>query len=171
MTARVHSFPPVVSPKARLLVLGSMPGIASLDAQQYYAHPRNAFWAIMQTLFGIDAQAPYPQRIAQLRDHGIALWDVAGSCIRPGSLDSAIDASSVQANDFAALLRAYPTIHTIAFNGRSVQQLFQRHALPQIPAELLPATRLCLPSTSPANARVSLQQKVQAWRDLQALLH
>lgn len=159
----VHSFAPVVSPASRVLVLGSMPGVASLAAHQYYAHPRNAFWPVMQAVLGVDAAAPYPQRIAQLRDSGVALWDVAGCCVRPGSLDSAIDPASVVPNDLAALLGEAPQIRAIFFNGQSVAQLFRRHTWPRYRDLLAGLTLTVLPSTSPANARLDLQAKIQAW--------
>lgn len=167
---QVQSFAPVVSPGSRVLVLGSMPGVASLVAQQYYAHPRNAFWPIMQAVLGIDAGAPYPQRIAQLRDSSVALWDVAGCCVRPGSLDSAIDPASVIPNDFAALLREASQIRALFFNGQSVAQLFRRHAWPRYRDVVGGLPHIVLPSTSPANARLDLAAKVQAWRVLAAYL-
>lgn len=160
---QVESFAPVVSAQSRVLVLGSMPGVASLAASQYYAHPRNAFWPIIQQVAGIAATADYAQRLQQLRASGIALWDVIGRCERPGSLDTAIVAASVHCNDFNGLFRAYPQIHTIFFNGKSVEQLFRRHALPHIQEALLPQQRICLPSTSPANARLDLATKTRAW--------
>lgn len=167
---QVQSFAPVVSPGSRVLVLGSMPGVASLAAQQYYAHPRNAFWPIMDAVLGVDAGAPYMQRIAQLRDSGVALWDVAGCCVRPGSLDSAIDPASVIPNDFAALFEEAPQIRAIFFNGQSVAQLFRRHAWPAHQTLLGELPQTVLPSTSPANARLDLAAKVQAWRVLAAYL-
>lgn len=167
---QLHSFPPVVSPQSRVLVLGSMPGVASLNAGQYYAHPRNAFWPVMQALAGIDSQAPYDTRLQQLRDSGIALWDVIGCCQRQGSLDTAIVHDSVQCNDFNTLLRQHPGISAVFFNGKSVEQLFRRHALPVIEAGLLPATRISLPSTSPANARADLAAKIKAWSVIREFL-
>ncbi len=167
---RVQSFAPVVSPQSRVLVLGSMPGVASLNAQQYYAHPRNAFWPVMQAVAGIDRSADYAARLQQLRDSGIALWDVIGCCERPGSLDNAIVQDSVRCNDFNTLLRQYPGIRAIAFNGKSVEQLFRRHALPGIDETLLPTHRLCLLSTSPANARPDLAEKIRAWSVIRDLL-
>lgn len=167
---QLHSFPPVVSPQSRVLVLGSIPGVASLNAGQYYAHPRNAFWPVMQAVAGIDSQAPYATRLQQLCDSGIALWDVIGCCERPGSLDTAIVRDSVQCNDFNTLLRQHTGIGAVFFNGKSVEQLFRRHALPVFEPVLLPATRICLPSTSPANARADLASKINAWTAIKDFL-
>lgn len=166
----VQSFAPVVSPQSRVLVLGSMPGLRSLTAQQYYAHSRNAFWPIMQAVAGIDTAANYPQKLQQLRNSGIALWDVIGSCERAGSLDTAIMPTTVHCNDFNTLFAGYPQLHTLVFNGKSVEQLFRRHALPGIKKDLLPAQQLCLPSTSPANARLGLAEKILAWSVLKDFL-
>lgn len=167
---RVQSFAPVISRQSRILVLGSMPGVMSLTAQQYYAHPRNAFWPIMQAVASIDTAGTYPQKLQQLRSSGIALWDVIGSCERSGSLDTAIVPATVRCNDFNALFTEYSRIQTIVFNGKSVEQLFRRHALPVIKKDLLPPQRICLPSTSPANARPDLATKIQAWAVLQEWL-
>lgn len=166
----VESFAPVVSVQSRVLVLGSMPGVASLSAQQYYAHPRNAFWPIMAQVAGIDLAAGYAQRLQQLRERGIAMWDVIDRCERQGSLDTAIVAGSVHCNNFAWLFRTHPQIHTVFFNGKSVEALFRRHALPCIDEKLLPSQFICLPSTSPANARLDLAQKIRTWMPLRVAL-
>ena len=103
-----QSFPPVADSSARVLILGSMPGAASLTAHQYYAHPRNAFWRIMGDLIGAGPDLPYAQRLERLKAAGIALWDVIAECHRPGSLDSAIVGESVVANDFSAFFGRAP---------------------------------------------------------------
>ncbi len=165
----VFSFPPIATPTAKWLLLGSMPGVASLAAQQYYAHPRNAFWPIVAALWPpdmdstVNADSPYAQRVAGLLQHDVAVWDVLQSCVREGSLDSAILASSCVANDFARFFAAHPQIHTIGFNGAEAERCFKRHVLPELP---LPGIRqIRLPSSSPAHA-VPLQQKIQQWREL-----
>lgn len=161
----LQGFPPVLPEHAHTLILGSMPGAASLSAGEYYAHPRNAFWPIMSALLAFDPALPYPQRVGQLRHHGFALWDVLGSCRRSGSLDTAIEASSMTPNPFAALLLEHPDLRRIFFNGSAAERIFRRHVLPglQLPADC----RLQrLPSTSPAHAGLSFTAKLDAWREL-----
>ena len=159
-----RSFPPLANAQARVLILGSMPGQASLAATQYYAHARNAFWPIMGALVGAGPELPYPQRLQRLQAAGIALWDVLAECERPGSLDAAIVAASVRANDFAGLLPELPALRAIAFNGSAAEQAFCRHVLPALPG--LRVDLLGLPSTSPAHAARSLAQKLAEWQRL-----
>jgi hypoxanthine-DNA glycosylase len=140
-----------------------MPGKASLRAGQYYAHPRNAFWKIMSTLLQIDAAGPYENRLAALRQHGIALWDVLKSCTRASSLDSDVVESSIVVNAFPRFLRAHPGIHTVCFNGAKAEGIYRKHALPGL-TKLGDLTYHRLPSTSPANASVLYARKVAAWR-------
>ena len=126
MSDQARCFPPIASPDARILILGSMPGQASLAAGQYYAHPRNAFWPIMGALFGAGPELPYAQRLERLASAGIALRDVIGRCERAGSLDSAIAPASIEANDFAGLFAACPGIDHVFFNGTAAATLFRR---------------------------------------------
>jgi hypoxanthine-DNA glycosylase len=159
---RVTSFPPLASPGATALILGSMPGVASLTAQQYYAHPRNHFWPVMARIAGFDATAPYPDRVEALTQAGFAVWDVLQSCVRPGSLDSAIQAGTRVPNDFAAFFAAHPGIRLVCFNGAEAQKSFNTHVLPGLP--LAAALRYArLPSTSPAHA-VGFEHKLGVWR-------
>jgi double-stranded uracil-DNA glycosylase len=165
--ARVAGFAPIARPDARVLVLGSMPGIASLRAQQYYGHPRNGFWPIMADLFGFDAQWPYAQRVRALQAQGVAVWDVLASCERPGSLDAAIAPASVVPNDFAGFFRQHPAIMRIGFNGAAAASLYRRHVAPRV--ALAPTVRLVrLPSTSPAHAGMTMSDKRRAWQVLVA---
>jgi TDG/mug DNA glycosylase family protein len=161
---RIHSFAPVAGRSSRLLILGSMPGKASLRAGEYYAHPRNAFWRIIGEIFGIDPSAPYRERIAGLRARRIALWDVLQSCSRESSLDSDIDESSIVANPFAAFLRSHPAIRTICFNGARAELSFRRHVIPALAPDARRITTHRLPSTSPANASIAYPEKLVAWR-------
>ena len=142
-----------------------MPGVASLEAVQYYAHPRNAFWPIMGELFGFDHEVDYESRLEGLRRLPIILWDSLQSCHRPGSLDSNINMKSAQPNDFPGLLNRYPAIRAIFFNGAASENYFRKLALPQLPDNLaLHFQRL--PSTSPAHAGMSFTQKLTAWRQI-----
>jgi hypoxanthine-DNA glycosylase len=160
---KIYGFPPVANSKARVLVLGSMPGVASLEAGEYYAHPRNLFWRITGEICGFDSGAPYARRTVALRKAGIALWDVVGSCLREGSLDSSIEENSIRVNDFAAFLRAHPRIRTICFNGRKAESAWRRHVLRRLPPGRILEYRL-LPSTSPAHAGIGYLQKLRVWR-------
>ena len=161
-TARVRSFPPFVTAGSRLLVLGSMPGVASLQAQRYYAHPRNLFWPFVADALGFEPALPYDDRVRRLGDAGIAIWDVLESCERTGSLDASIARHSVRANDFRALFAAYPGIGRVVFNGAAAEGLFRRHVLPGLDRPDL--SLIGLPSTSPANASMTREQKLAAWR-------
>lgn len=151
----LRGLPPVIAPHTRLIVLGSFPSVASLQAQQYYAHPRNHFWPILSALWGLDLRAlPYPERLAAVRRHGLGIWDVYAACRREGSLDSAIE--DAQLNDLASLRQRAPQLVAIAHNGgESARAMKHTRALG------LPVLRL--PSTSPANASWSFERKLAAW--------
>lgn len=157
-------FPFSADINAKILILGSMPGQKSLTEQQYYAHPQNSFWPIMGELFGFDASQPYKQRLAQLRANHVALWDVAHSCKRPGSMDHAIDMESVEANDFATFFDSHPNIRAIFFNGGKAHELYRKLVLPGLPEQFRQIEQHRLPSTSPAHAGMSRVQKLAAWR-------
>ena len=161
---RVQSFPPIADAKARILILGSMPGNASLAAGQYYAHAQNLFWHILGEVTGMAASAPYAARALALRSHGIALWDVLASCAREGSLDSAIDEAGICANDFASFYRLHPGIVQVLFNGAKAETCYRKHVLPTLANGLGPQRYRRLPSTSPANASISRAYKHRVWR-------
>lgn len=149
---------PVVDARTRLVVLGSFPGVASLQAQQYYGHPRNHFWAILGALWQLDlAGAAYPQRLAAMLDHGVGLWDVYAGCERVGSLDSAI--RNARYNDLASLRDRAPRLEALAHNGGESARAM-RHT-----REFGFAVHR-LPSTSPANASWSYARKLAAWREV-----
>ena len=161
----VESLPPLFNGSAHVLILGSMPGMASLSAGQYYAHPRNAFWRIMRGIFGIDESLPYSHRTTALLNQGLAVWDVLKACVRQGSLDSDIVSHSIVANDFKTLFEQCPAIGKIVFNGSTAEQTYIRHVLPTLDLKhaSIPAVRL--PSTSPAHAGLDFEGKLNAWRN------
>ncbi len=139
-----------------------MPSVASLEAQQYYGHPRNAFWPILGALVGAGPDLDYVERTAILRRRGIALWDVIGRCRREGSLDAAI--RDVEVNDLGGLLGREPTLRAVFLNGGTAHDLFRRHVARPHPDVLAGRRVVRLPSTSPAHAARSLAQKLDAWR-------
>ena len=158
-------FPPIAADKARVLILGSMPGETSLARRQYYAHPRNLFWSFMQGFCGGDASRPYEKRLQCLKAHGIALWDVLQHCERDGSLDAGIQSATAVPNDFEGFLCAHPNIRTIFFNGQTAGLCFRKLVWPNLPDRLRKGLTLTiLPSTSPANARLPAKAKRAAWR-------
>ena len=156
---RLRSFPPIAGKDARILILGSMPGTASLAANRYYAHPHNAFWPIMGRLLGFDPAAPYARRVAALKAARIAIWDVLRSCVREGSLDASIEDET--ANNFTAFFRAHPRLMHVFFNGAKAESSWRRH-VPSPIGRALCFTRL--PSTSPAHAALPRSRKLAAWR-------
>lgn len=158
-------FPPVLGQRPRTLILGSMPGEKSLREQQYYAHPQNAFWFIMQKLLNMPPDSCYQEKLAIMMERGIALWDVLQSCQREGSLDSSIKNKTIRINDFAALLKRHATIELIAFNGAKAEQEFNRRVAPTLSEKAQNISRVRLPSTSPAMASLNKQQKLAIWKD------
>lgn len=156
-------FPPVVATDPRVLVLGSLPGRRSIAVREYYAHPQNAFWRIMGRLFGAGPELPYETRTDLLRKNGVALWDVLAGSRRPGSMDSGIDMTTARTNDLATFLGAYGSIRLVCFNGRKAASLFENLVVPD-PDELRTDIRyVTLPSTSPAFAAMSFEEKLEKW--------
>lgn len=155
---RLLGLAPVFDARATLLLLGSFPGAASLQAAQYYAHPRNAFWPVVAALTGERdlATQPYEMRLALLKHHGIALWDAVAACRREGSLDTAIEAA--EPSDLSGLVARLPRLRAIGCNGA----LAHRQAVLALADPPVPLLRL--PSTSPAHAGLRLSEKVDAWR-------
>ena len=156
------SFPPSVTPECSVLVLGSLPGDESLRQAQYYAHPRNAFWNIMGTLLGFDPSLPYGERLSLLNRGGVGLWDVVASGVRPGSLDQHI--SQEQPNDIAALLECFPRIGTVCCNGTASHKYLKRY-FPELFLRETPVI-IQMPSTSPAAARLTYEQKFRAYEEV-----
>jgi hypoxanthine-DNA glycosylase len=163
-SSRAEGFPPVANRDSRVLVLGTLPGPESLRRRQYYAQPRNAFWRIMGQLIGAEPELPYARRLATLRAHRIALWDVCAAAHRVGALDSAIQRATVEPNDFERFLRTHAGIVLVCFNGQTALGLYRRLVLPQLPTELAGIEQRVLPSTSPAHAAMPYAQKLQRWR-------
>ncbi len=160
---RIIGFPPIATPESQVLILGSMPGEASLAAEEYYAHPRNAFWPILGGLLGFAPEAPYTDRVRHLQSRGLAVWDVLKSCERAGSLDSSIQPGSMLVNDFTEFFGFFPLIRLVCFNGATAENLFRRRAAPNLGPLLDGVGMIRLPSTSPAHASLSLARKSVIW--------
>lgn len=160
---RAIGFAPVADAHARVLVLGSLPGARSLQLQQYYALPRNAFWQIMAAATGVAADADYATRLAALQGHGIALWDVIATARRRGSLDTAIVRDSLVVNDFVSFHAAHPRLERICCNGATAAALYRRLVLPTLPGPVAALPLLMLPSTSPAHASLGVADKRERW--------
>lgn len=155
-----QGFAPVARTDAQILILGSMPGVASLEADQYYAFGRNAFWKIMSDLLAAGPDLDYSHRLQTLMDNFIALWDVIEACQRPGSLDSAISDAGLATNNFNDFFAKHPQITRVYFNGQKAAELFKKKVRPTLTGSYQYHT---LPSTSPANAAKSYADKLKAW--------
>ncbi len=162
--SNLEGFAPIVSKHAKVLILGSMPGEASLIKQQYYGHPRNAFWPIMNALFSIDPKLYYLERKQALIGNNIAVWDVVKSCNRPGSLDSRIETASIITNRFDEFFSEYSFIQQVFFNGATAEKLYRKYSLPTLNEHFSYIEYHRLPSTSPAHASLNLAQKIEAWQ-------
>ena len=159
---RIRSFPAVVGRNPKILILGTLPGIASLKLTQYYGHPRNKFWELLGAALELDLRAmPYARRLRAIKRRGVAVWDVVADARRAGSLDAAI--KDERHNDVLALIRRR-RIRAVFFNGRVAMTIYERwFGKPPVPAFLLP-------SSSPAYASVPLKAKARGWRRLRAYL-
>jgi len=162
----VYSFRPISRFDAKLLILGSMPGKASLRADQYYAHPRNAFWLLIESIFGIDPRLAYEDRCAQLLQHKVAVWDVLKTCVRQSSLDSDIVDRSIVTNDFESFYSTHQRIRSVYFNGAMAEKSYRRYVLPELPDAMAVIPGVRLPSTSPAHAAMSFDQKLALWEQI-----
>jgi len=172
VTNAVHciGLPAQVNATCRVLVLGSMPGVASLQAAQYYAHPRNRFWPLMAALAGMDAGLPYAARVRALQRAGVGLWDVIGACDRRGSLDTAIVRGSEVPNAVPALIARLPNLQAVACNGGTAHAAFVRFVLPRLDTRAASLPVWSLPSTSPANAAWPLPRLQAAWQPVADVL-
>ncbi len=158
-----RAFDPVIDANTRLLILGSLPGDASLKAAEYYAHPQNAFWRLVGGVVGRDLTAlPYPERLEALKAAGVGLWDVIASAHRPGSLDAAI--RNAEAADLNRFIGSLPALRAVAFNGGTASRLGRRGLVPRTDVVLID-----LPSSSPAYTR-PLAEKAAAWAVLGEIL-
>lgn len=155
MTDRITGFLPVINSDSRVLILGSMPGVPSLKAGEYYGNPRNQFWSIMRELFGHEEWASYEEKCAFILEHRLALWDAAASCVREGSLDARI--RGVQLNDFTGLFATYTNIRAVICNGKTAYAFYHKAE----EADRYPC--VCMPSTSPASTMPFLA-KLEQWR-------
>lgn len=163
ISPRIHCFSASWQADAQVLILGSMPGVASLEAQQYYAHPRNAFWQLMDDLLGVERTLPYSERLALLRQKKVALWDVIGRCAREGSLDSTIEKETIEPNPLPELLRQLPRLRLVVCNGGTAYQLCKRHFGKRLAEDFPGVEVMKMPSTSPAYASKRYEQKRQEW--------
>jgi hypoxanthine-DNA glycosylase len=159
----IQGFPPICRSDAHTLILGSMPSRESLAKQKYYAHPRNSFWPIVTRLLGITT-TDYASRALQVTEGGIAIWDVLQACTRHSSLDSDIDDRSIVTNDFRTFFEQHPGITRVFFNGAKAESVYTRHVLPGLTDRQAEIGLQRLPSTSPANAAMTLEGKLEKWR-------
>jgi hypoxanthine-DNA glycosylase len=164
MAVKSIGFGSVARADARVLILGSLPGKVSLERGEYYAQPQNAFWRIMGELAGASPDLPYEDRLRLLKENGIALWDVCAAGHRPGSLDSAIRLATVETNDISGFLRAHPAVGLICFNGKKANEIYDRKVRQDPPSIFARIRYEVLPSTSPAHAAMSYEQKLSRWR-------
>lgn len=162
MVFNTMSFPPIIGKNPRILILGTLPSIQSIRLQQYYGNPQNTFWKILFTLFDETYSSNYNNKKSFAVDNNIAIWDVCHSAIREGSLDSAIKKEFP--NKIDELLAANPTIKTIYFNGQKATKLYDKHFI-----RLENINYLTLLSTSPANARFSIKDKLENWQQIKSL--
>ncbi len=163
MTDISSGFEPIASPDATVLILGSLPSQQSLLKHEYYGNPQNAFWHVMGELFDAGPDIPYPNRTEKLRRHGIAVWDVLQSSVRPGSMDAAIDLRTAIANDFHAFFEEHPMLELLCFNGKKAAELYRRLVAPQGISTTANIEFRTMPSTSPAYASMNLDKKIRHW--------
>lgn len=158
-SAICEGFSPIVPEKAKIMVLGTMPSVASLNEAFYYAHPRNAFWPIMARYFDVTLSTESQKRQLMM-EQGILLWDVLNQCRRDGSLDSAI--SDPVPNNFESMFSVHTDLSAVLFNGQAAYQLFRKKVLPicVLPSQL---EMEVMPSTSPAHAGKNFEQKYAYW--------
>jgi TDG/mug DNA glycosylase family protein len=160
---RSVGFPPIADSRATILILGSLPGQKSLEMNQYYAQPQNAFWKIMDALFGAGPSLPYTARLERLIERRVAVWDVLAAGERAGSLDSAIVSAGAEHNDFASFFERHREIRRVCFNGAKAAELYRRLVLPTLAPRVAALDTRLLPSTSPAHASLPFAAKLALW--------
>ena len=161
MNELIEAFPPIISGNPHTLILGTMPGGKSLQANQYYAHPQNQFWKLMGDIYGAGLSVPYNERLQILKDKGVAVWDVVSACIRKGSMDSEI--KKEVPNNFEEFYNNYPSIKLVVFDSLTAEKIYNRRVLSNLTKEL---KYMRVPSPSPANARMSYAAKLALWSEV-----
>ena len=156
---KISSFPPIIDKESKILILGSIPGVKSLEMQQYYAHPQNKFWKIIFEILNEEFTTDYVERIKILEKHQIALWDVIDTCERKGSLDSEI--RNEEANKIGELLQNFPNIKAIFCNGQKSYKNLQKILQNDFHLPII-----ALPSTSPAHASLKYEEKLVSWLEI-----
>lgn len=163
VSERVSGFAPIAAPDARVLILGSLPSRLSLQKQEYYGNPQNAFWRLMGELVGAGPELPYADRADILRQCGIAVWDVLYSAARSGSLDATIESAGARANDFPTFYKEHPDLVLVCFNGRKAAELYERLVVRQGISTIEAIEMKTMPSTSPAHASMTYAGKLRHW--------
>lgn len=156
-------FAPIAAPDCKVLILGSLPSRQSLQKQEYYGNPQNAFWSVMGELFDAGPEHSYAERTNRLRRSGVAVWDVLYSSVRPGSLDASIVPSTASPNDFQAFFDDYPTLELLCFNGKKAAQLYRQLVAAKGIGNIEGLGYATMPSTSPAYAAMRYEEKVRRW--------
>lgn len=158
-TGRIQSFPPLLSATPKVLILGTMPSVKSLEQQEYYGNRQNVFWKLLFAVFEEPLSTVYQSKVNLIQNHHLALWDVLQSCEREGSLDSAIKAE--YPNNIPQLLQDYPSIQLIVFSSQNAAKYFKKYIGIEVGIPMV-----TLPSPSGANARMTFDEKLKAWSSL-----
>lgn len=159
----VYGFAPIAAANAKVLILGSLPSQQSLQRNEYYGNPQNAFWRVMGELFDAGPEIPYKERTEVLMNRGIAVWDVLRSSVRPGSMDAAIDLKKAAPNDFRLFYDEHPILELLCFNGKKAVELYERFVASQGIGSIANIEFRTLPSTSPAYASMKIDEKIRQW--------
>lgn len=169
MPELITGFEPIADPKARVLIVGSLPSVLSIQKQEYYGNPRNAFWRVMGELVDAGPDKPYAMRAEILKRRGVAVWDVLRTAARHGSMDAAIAMDSAIANDFRGFYAEHPKLELICFNGMKAAELYERLVVPQGISTIGNIETKTMPSTSPAYASMTFAEKLDQWSVMRRL--